>query len=143
LAGKSLPIYGNGDQIRDWLYVEDHARALYKVMSEGRVGETYNIGGHNEKQNSEVVQTICSILDEIAPKSTHYADQITYVSDRPGHDRRYAIDASKIHQELNWLPQETFVSGLRKTVEWYLNNEDWWQNILNGEYVNNDIGTAK
>ncbi|EKS6735661.1 dTDP-glucose 4,6-dehydratase [Enterobacter asburiae] len=134
LQGKPLPIYGKGDQIRDWLYVEDHARALYTVITEGIVGETYNIGGYNEKKNIEVVQTICNILDEIKPKNTSYSEQITYVADRPGHDRRYAIDASKITLELGWKPQETFESGIQKTIHWYLDNQDWVQNIMSGAY---------
>ena len=134
LQGKPLPIYGKGDQIRDWLYVEDHARALYTVITEGIVGETYNIGGYNEKKNIEVVQTICNILDEIKPKNTSYSEQITYVADRPGHDRRYAIDASKITLELGWKPQETFESGIKKTIHWYLDNQDWVQNIMSGAY---------
>ncbi len=125
LEGKSLPVYGKGNQIRDWLYVEDHARALIKVATEGSIGETYNIGGHNEKQNIEVVRAICSILDELKPKETPYADQMTYVTDRPGHDMRYAIDATKIQRELGWMPQETFESGISKTVQWYLDNHDW------------------
>ncbi|MGR3971273.1 dTDP-glucose 4,6-dehydratase [Shewanella sp. 1180_01] len=140
LEGKPLPIYGKGDQIRDWLYVEDHARALYKVVTEGKVGETYNIGGHNEKQNLEVVQTICSILDSLVPKATSYAEQITYVTDRPGHDRRYAIDASKMSYELNWQPQETFETGLRKTVEWYLANQEWCQHVQDGSYQRERLG---
>lgn len=140
LEGKSLPVYGKGDQIRDWLYVEDHARALYKVVTEGRVGETYNIGGHNEKQNIDVVKTICEILDELRPKDTQYAEQITFVSDRPGHDRRYAIDASKMSCELNWQPQETFETGLRKTVEWYLANQDWYKNVQDGTYQRERLG---
>ena len=134
LEGKKLPIYGKGDQIRDWLYVEDHARALYKVVTRGKVGETYNIGGHNEKQNLEVVKTICSILDALVPKDTPYADQITYVTDRPGHDRRYAIDSSKMSYELNWQPEETFETGLRKTIEWYLTNQTWCQHVQDGSY---------
>jgi len=120
LKGKHLPIYGEGDQIRDWLYVEDHARALVLVATQGRLGETYNIGGHNEVTNIDVVNAICAILDELKPKATPYSELITHVTDRPGHDRRYAIDATKIHHELGWLPQETFATGLRKTVEWYL-----------------------
>ncbi|MGX2963651.1 MULTISPECIES: dTDP-glucose 4,6-dehydratase [Shewanella] len=140
LEGKPLPIYGKGEQIRDWLYVEDHARALYIVATEGKIGETYNIGGHNEKQNLEVVQTICSILDTLVPKATAYADQITYVTDRPGHDRRYAIDASKISRELNWQPQETFETGLRKTVEWYLTNQEWCQHVQDGSYQRERLG---
>lgn len=134
LEGKPLPIYGRGDQIRDWLYVEDHARALYTVVTEGKIGETYNIGGHNEKQNLEVVETICDLLDEMVPKTSRYREQITYVADRPGHDRRYAIDASKISQELNWQPQETFDSGIRKTVQWYLDNTEWVSNVKSGAY---------
>ncbi|MCU6670158.1 dTDP-glucose 4,6-dehydratase [Enterobacteriaceae bacterium H4N4] len=134
LDGKALPIYGKGDQIRDWLYVEDHARALYTVVTTGVVGETYNIGGHNEKQNLEVVHTICDLLDEIVPKEGSYRDQITYVTDRPGHDRRYAIDAEKINQALGWKPQETFESGIRKTVEWYLANSQWVENVKSGNY---------
>lgn len=140
LEGKSLPIYGKGDQIRDWLYVEDHARALYKVVTSGKVGETYNIGGHNEKQNLEVVQTICSILDTLAPKDTPYAEQITYVTDRPGHDRRYAIDATKMSNELNWEPEETFETGLRKTIEWYLTNQTWCHHIQDGSYQRVRLG---
>lgn len=171
LEEKPLPVYGKGDQIRDWLYVEDHARALYKVLTEGKVGETYNIGGHNEKQNIEVVKTICTILDELVPiASRHcdefsdeanksypqnrhceersdvaiscYADLITYVTDRPGHDRRYAIDASKIQKELGWEPQETFESGIRKTVKWYLNNREWSQRIQDGRYQRERLGVS-
>lgn len=136
LEGKSLPIYGKGDQIRDWLYVEDHARALYTVVTQGTPGETYNIGGHNEKKNLDVVHTICDLLDEIVPKASSYREQITYVTDRPGHDRRYAIDADKISRELGWKPQETFESGIRKTVEWYLTNSQWVGNVKNGAYQN-------
>lgn len=134
LDGKPLPVYGKGDQIRDWLYVEDHARALYKVVTTGLVGETYNIGGHNEKQNLEVVHTICDLLDEMVPKAGSYRDQITYVADRPGHDRRYAIDATKMSSELTWQPQETFESGIRKTVQWYLDNLQWVNNVKSGAY---------
>lgn len=134
LEGKPLPVYGKGDQIRDWLYVEDHARALYKVVTEGEIGETYNIGGHNEKQNLEVVHTICDLLDELVPKPGSYRDQIIYVTDRPGHDRRYAIDAAKIGAELGWKPQETFESGIRKTVLWYLENQAWVSNVKSGAY---------
>ena len=127
LEGKSLPVYGNGLQIRDWLFVEDHAKALYKVMNEGKVGETYNIGGNCEKANIEIVRTICSLLEELVPNKpegvARYEDLITYVKDRPGHDVRYAIDATKIGRELGWKPQETFESGIRKTVEWYLNTK--------------------
>ena len=140
LEGKELPIYGKGDQIRDWLYVEDHARALYKVVTEGKVGETYNIGGHNEKQNIEVVKTICSILDELVPKKSSYVEQITFVNDRPGHDRRYAIDASKMSKELNWEPVETFDTGLRKTVQWYLKNQAWCNNVQDGSYQRERLG---
>ena len=140
LEGKELPIYGKGDQIRDWLFVEDHARALYKVVTEGKVGETYNIGGHNEKKNIEVVNTICDILDTLVPKGTKYADQITYVQDRPGHDRRYAIDSSKMQSELNWTPRETFETGLRKTVQWYLNNSVWCRNVQDGSYQRERLG---
>ncbi|WP_312454360.1 dTDP-glucose 4,6-dehydratase [Pseudescherichia sp.] len=140
LEGKPLPIYGKGDQIRDWLYVEDHARALYTVVTQGTPGETYNIGGHNEKQNLDVVQTICDLLDEIVPKSGSYREQITYVSDRPGHDRRYAIDADKISRELGWRPEETFESGIRKTVEWYLNNSEWCRRVQDGSYQRERLG---
>ncbi|WP_335911013.1 dTDP-glucose 4,6-dehydratase [Shewanella indica] len=144
LEGKSLPIYGKGDQIRDWLYVEDHARALYKVVTEGVIGETYNIGGHNEKANIEVVKTICSLLEEMVPNKpqgvVQYQNLITYVKDRPGHDVRYAIDASKIERELGWKPQETFESGIRKTVEWYLNNQEWWSRVLDGSYSRERLG---
>jgi len=140
LEGKNLPIYGKGDQIRDWLYVEDHARALYKVVTEGKVGETYNIGGHNEKQNIEVVQTICNILDELVPKESNYSEQITFVSDRPGHDRRYAIDSSKMSNELNWTPIETFETGLLKTVQWYLDNQKWSKNVQDGSYQRERLG---
>lgn len=135
LEGKALPIYGKGDQIRDWLYVEDHARALYIVVTQGIVGETYNIGGHNEKKNLDVVHTICDLLDEIVPKDVSYREQITYVVDRPGHDRRYAIDAAKISDELGWKPQETFDSGIRKTVQWYLANHKWVKNVKSGAYA--------
>ncbi|MFQ1790729.1 dTDP-glucose 4,6-dehydratase [Aeromonas veronii] len=134
LDAKPLPVYGKGDQIRDWLYVEDHARALYKVVTTGLVGETYNIGGHNEKQNLEVVHTICDLLDEMVPKAGSYREQITYVADRPGHDRRYAIDATKMSAELDWQPQETFESGIRKTVQWYLDNQQWVSNVKSGAY---------
>lgn len=140
LAGKPLPVYGNGAQIRDWLYVEDHARALYKVVTEAEVGETYNIGGHNEQQNIDVVKAICNLLEELAPNKpegiANYQDLITYVKDRPGHDLRYAIDASKIKKDLGWVPVETFESGLRKTVEWYLANQEWVKHVQSGEYQN-------
>ncbi|WP_032829570.1 dTDP-glucose 4,6-dehydratase [Pseudomonas sp. GM74] len=136
LEGKPLPVYGKGNQVRDWLYVEDHARALYKVVTEGVIGETYNIGGHNEKQNIEVVHSLCALLDELRPNSAHrpHANLITYVQDRPGHDQRYAIDASKIQRELGWVPQETFETGIRKTVEWYLSNTDWVEHVKSGSY---------
>jgi dTDP-glucose 4,6-dehydratase len=136
LEGKPLPVYGKGNQVRDWLYVEDHARALYKVVTEGIIGETYNIGGHNEKQNIEVVNTLCALLDELRPESAHrpHASLITYVQDRPGHDQRYAIDASKIQRELGWTPEETFETGIRKTVEWYLNNTEWVAHVKSGSY---------
>ncbi|MNZ25522.1 dTDP-glucose 4,6-dehydratase 2 [compost metagenome] len=136
LAGKPLPVYGDGSQIRDWLYVEDHARALVEVVTKGEVGETYNIGGHNEKRNLEVVHTICDLLDELVPAADgrSYRELITFVKDRPGHDRRYAIDASKIQCELGWVPQESFETGIRKTVRWYLDNRDWWQRVLSGDY---------
>nr|WP_241750569.1 dTDP-glucose 4,6-dehydratase [Vibrio vulnificus] len=146
LAGQPLPIYGKGDQIRDWLFVEDHARALTEVVLNGVVGETYNIGGHNEKKNIEVVQTICSILDRLVPKSTPYSEQITYVKDRPGHDRRYAIDAAKIERELGWKPVESFESGIEKTVRWYLDNQEWVKNVQSGEYqqwVDQQYGASK
>lgn len=142
LEGKSLPVYGKGDQIRDWLYVEDHARALYKVVTEGKPGETYNIGGHNEKQNIEVVHTICDILQELRPLDRSYRDLITYVADRPGHDMRYAIDATKIQQELGWSPEETFETGIRKTIQWYLDNADWCQRVQDGSYQRERLGTA-
>ena len=134
LEDKDLPIYGKGDQIRDWLFVEDHARALYKVVTEGKPGETYNIGGHNEKKNLEVVSMICDILDALVPKDTKYAEQISYVKDRPGHDRRYAIDSSKMQRELDWMPEETFETGLTKTVQWYLDNSVWCENVQDGSY---------
>jgi dTDP-glucose 4,6-dehydratase len=138
IHGKPLPIYGDGSQIRDWLYVEDHAKALIKIVTEGKVGETYNIGGHNEKTNLEVVEAICDLLEGLVPKKpagvTNYRDLITFVKDRPGHDVRYAIDASKIERELGWVPEETFETGLRKTVKWYLDNRQWWERVLSGAY---------
>ena len=147
LQGKALPVYGAGEQIRDWLYVEDHARALVKVVTEGQIGETYNIGGHNEKRNIDVVTTLCAILDELAPSQhegiDNYEALITHVADRPGHDLRYAIDASKIERELGWTPEETFETGLRKTVEWYLANESWWRNVLDGSYQGERLGLAE
>ncbi|XGA79234.1 dTDP-glucose 4,6-dehydratase [Halomonas sp. CH40] len=171
LAGKPLPVYGNGQQIRDWLYVEDHARALIKVASEGEIGETYNIGGHNEQTNLHVVETICEILDELvpsekldvrseelgvrstpapltSPQGAHasqaqrsHKELITFVTDRPGHDVRYAIDASKIERELGWVPEETFETGLRKTVQWYLENRQWWQRVQDGSYQGQRLGS--
>jgi dTDP-glucose 4,6-dehydratase len=144
LAGKPLPVYGNGQQIRDWLYVEDHARALYCVATTGTVGETYNIGGHNERKNLDVVETVCSLLEELAPHKpqgiAQYRDLIAFVDDRPGHDLRYAIDASKIARELGWMPQETFESGMRKTVQWYLDNQAWWKPVQDGSYQGERLG---
>ena len=150
LEGKPLPIYGKGDQIRDWLYVEDHARALYKVITEGVMGETYNVGGHNEMKNIEVVETICDILNELVPITRNselasesissYKELITFVKDRPGHDMRYAIDATKIENDLNWRPQETFETGLRKTIEWYLENKVWCQHVQDGSYQRERLG---
>lgn len=153
LSGKALPVYGDGNQIRDWLFVEDHARALVKVAIEGQVGETYNIGGHNEKRNLEVVETICDLLQEMVPPGqfghtewapatpvSHYRDLITFVKDRPGHDVRYAIDAGKIQRELGWVPEESFETGIRKTVQWYLDNPQWWQRVLSGEYQLGRLG---
>ncbi|WP_137819723.1 dTDP-glucose 4,6-dehydratase [Pseudomonas sp. 2FG] len=169
LDGKPLPVYGNGQQVRDWLYVEDHARALLKVVSEGQVGETYNIGGHNEKRNLEVVESICALLDELMPlqptavgasrlakqsateampdganrgQARSYKELITFVKDRPGHDLRYAIDASKIQRELAWVPQETFETGLRKTVQWYLDNLDWCRRVQDGSYQRERLGAS-
>lgn len=148
LERKALPIYGKGDQIRDWLYVEDHARALVLVATQGEIGGTYNIGGHNEKTNLEVVQTICAILDELAPMSspssslnTQHSTLITHVSDRPGHDRRYAIDSTKMQKELGWVPEETFETGLRKTVQWYLDNHEWCQRVQDGSYQRDKLGS--
>lgn len=145
LDSKALPVYGKGNQIRDWLYVEDHARALYKVVTEGKIGETYNIGGHNEKQNIEVVKTICHILDELKPQANDqpYESLIKFVKDRPGHDLRYAIDARKIANELNWTPTETFDSGIRKTVEWYLNNMEWCSRVQDGSYQRERLGAGE
>ncbi|MBN2645370.1 MAG: dTDP-glucose 4,6-dehydratase [Desulfuromonadaceae bacterium] len=146
LEGKPLPVYGRGNQVRDWLYVEDHARALYQVVTQGTVGETYNIGGHNEKQNIEVVQALCALLEELVPVKPagvhRYDDLITYVQDRPGHDVRYAIDAGKIARELGWRPQESFDSGLRKTVQWYLDNREWCQHVQDGSYQRQRLGVA-
>ena len=141
-AGKPLPIYGRGDNVRDWLFVDDHARALRLVLEEGEPGETYNIGGHNERTNLEVVEEICRLLDEMRPGSPHapHAGLITYVADRPGHDKRYAIDASKIEAELGWRPVETFETGLRKTVAWYLENDDWCRDVRSGGYRQERLG---
>lgn len=144
ISGKTLPVYGKGKQIRDWLYVEDHARALYLVATTAQPGKTYNIGGHNERRNIDVVKTICELLEELYPTKPEgikkYVDLITYVKDRPGHDLRYAIDATKIEAELGWRPQETFESGIRKTVLWYLNNETWWKRVLDGSYAGERLG---
>jgi dTDP-glucose 4,6-dehydratase len=144
LEGKPLPVYGDGLQVRDWLFVEDHARALLKVVTEGKVGETYNIGGHNEQKNIEVVRAICALLEELAPGKpaglARYEDLITFVKDRPGHDQRYAIDASKIQRELGWAPEETFSSGLRKTVQWYLDNLEWCRHVQDGSYQRERLG---
>lgn len=144
LKGNSLPIYGNGLQIRDWLFVDDHARALLTVLEKGFIGETYNIGGHNEKTNLEVVEAICDLLEELAPGKPkniqNYKDLITFVRDRPGHDIRYAIDATKIKNDLGWVPEETFETGLRKTVQWYLDNTSWWERVLSGDYRMERIG---
>ncbi|MDQ7985759.1 dTDP-glucose 4,6-dehydratase [Pseudomonas sp. G34] len=144
LEGKALPVYGKGNQVRDWLYVEDHARALYRVVTGGKVGETYNIGGHNEKQNIEVVHTLCELLDELCPDSLYcpHASLITHVQDRPGHDLRYAIDASKIQRDLGWTPEETFNSGIRKTVEWYLKNLEWCRRVQDGSYQRERLGVS-
>ncbi|MGC0934816.1 dTDP-glucose 4,6-dehydratase [Pantoea agglomerans] len=144
IAGKKLPVYGDGAQIRDWLYVEDHARALYKVVTEGEQGETYNIGGHNERKNIEVVKTICNILNELITDKPagirDFSDLITFVEDRPGHDLRYAIDAKKIELKLGWTPVETFDTGIRKTVQWYLNNKEWWKSVQDGSYSGQRLG---
>ena len=147
IEGKPLPVYGDGSQIRDWLYVEDHAKALVLAATKGGIGETYNIGGHNEKRNIEVVESICDILEELRPsaqnpalKGKRYRDLITFVQDRPGHDVRYAIDASKIERELGWRPEETFETGLKKTVQWYLDNEWWWKAVLDGSYQRERLG---
>lgn len=145
LAGKPLPVYGNGEQVRDWLYVEDHARALLSVVTTGKVGETYNIGGHNEQKNIDVVRTLCELLEELAPEqrpASGYASLITFVKDRPGHDLRYAIDASKIERELGWVPDETFFTGLRKTVQWYLANLDWCKHVQDGSYQGQRLGNS-
>lgn len=150
LEGKPLPVYGEGHQVRDWLYVEDHARALHKVITQGEVGETYNIGGHNEKRNIDVVHTLCELLDELSPTTANpftgslasYSELITHVEDRPGHDLRYAIDASKIQRELGWSPAETFETGIRKTVEWYLANLEWCRRVQDGSYRRERLGNT-
>ena len=144
LLGEKLPVYGAGNQVRDWLYVEDHARALHCVLTRGRIGESYNIGGHNEHRNLAVVQAICDLVDELAPEAAGSRRRlITFVDDRPGHDLRYAIDASKIRRELGWEPRETFATGLRKTVEWYLANRDWWMRVRQERYDGRRLGTAR
>jgi dTDP-glucose 4,6-dehydratase len=142
LEGKPLPVYGDGSQVRDWLHVDDHARALRLVLAKGKTGETYNIGGHNEKTNLEVVKTICALLDELVPDSPQvpHASLITYVSDRPGHDLRYAIDAAKIKNALGWMPEETFETGIRKTIQWYLDNPAWCQHVQDGSYQRERLG---
>lgn len=146
LAGKPLPVYGNGQQVRDWLFVEDHARALLRVVTAGKVGETYNIGGHNEQKNLDVVRALCNLLEELAPQRpaniVHFSDLITFVQDRPGHDLRYAIDAGKIERELGWVPEETFESGLRKTVQWYLDNLEWCRHVQDGSYQGERLGNS-
>jgi dTDP-glucose 4,6-dehydratase len=138
LAGKPLPVYGDGMQVRDWLYVKDHCSAIRRVLEAGRLGETYNVGGWNEKPNIDIVKTVCGLLDELRPKADggQYFDQVTYVKDRPGHDRRYAIDANKIHKELGWKPAETFDTGIRKTVQWYLDHPEWVAHVQSGDYRN-------
>jgi len=141
LEGKPLPIYGKGENIRDWLYVDDHASALYTILKQGKIGEVYNIGGNYEKTNLEVVTTLCDILDELVPNTNSYKNLITYVTDRPGHDLRYAIDSTKIKNELGWQPQETFATGLQKTVQWYLDNNEWCQRVLDGSYQRERLGT--
>ena len=143
LDGKQLPIYGKGDQIRDWLYVEDHAQALYLALTKGVVGETYNIGGHNEKRNIDVVRNICKVLDELVPKVGSYIDQISFAEDRPGHDRRYAIDASKMENMLGWKPEASFETGLRKTLQWYLDNREWCSHVQNGSYQRERLGVSQ
>jgi dTDP-glucose 4,6-dehydratase len=142
---KPLPVYGEGLNVRDWLFVEDHCDAIYTVLKKGTIGETYNIGGNNEIKNIDIVNTICSTLDELKPRSNgaSYSELITYVTDRPGHDFRYAIDASKINKNLGWSPTETFETGIRKTIQWYLDNEQWWRNIQDGTYNQERLGTKK
>ena len=142
MAGEAIPVYGKGDNVRDWLYVDDHVRGLLTVLEKGNIGETYNIGGNNEKTNLEIVNIVCELLDELVakPKIEEHKSLIDFVKDRPGHDKRYAIDASKIKNELNWQPKETFETGFRKTVSWYLGNEKWWQRVLSGEYKLERLG---
>jgi dTDP-glucose 4,6-dehydratase len=142
LAGKPLPIYGKGDNIRDWLYVDDHAKALYRVLEAGIPGEKYNVGGNNEKTNLQVVETICDSLDKLVPQEKPYREQIIFVADRPGHDQRYAIDSSKLQKELNWQPQQTFETGIQDTIQWYLDNEWWWEPIRKAKYDGNRLGTT-
>lgn len=143
IQGKDIPVYGKGDNVRDWLFVDDHARALLKVVESGEPGETYNIGGHNEKENIEVVNTICDTLNELVPKDANYRDQITFVTDRPGHDFRYAIDASKIDKELGWAPEETFDSGIKKTIQWYLDNVEWFEAVTKNNYELERLGQGE
>ena len=142
LSEKSLPIYGDGKNVRDWLYVEDHCDAIYRVLQNGTIGDTYNIGGNNEIQNIQIINTICSIMDELKPRENgeKYSQLITYVKDRPGHDFRYAIDASKIKNDLNWVPKENFETGIKKTIQWYLENEEWWKDIQNNTYQQERLG---
>jgi dTDP-glucose 4,6-dehydratase len=145
LRGESIPVYGNGENIRDWLYVVDHAEALLTVVTKGRIGETYNIGGNNERRNIDLARLLCTILDSRRPRSggRSYQDQITFVTDRPGHDQRYAIDASKIRKELGWVPKQDLTSGFQKTVAWYLENEAWWSRILDGSYQLERLGSKE
>jgi dTDP-glucose 4,6-dehydratase len=143
LAGERLPVYGNGTNVRDWLYVDDHAAALHLIMEEGKVGETYLVGGDNERRNIDVVRTICRILDELRPREKKHEELIEFVKDRPGHDQRYAIDASKIREQLGWQPSEDFESSLKRTVQWYLDNESWWRRVQSGEYQGQRLGLAR
>ncbi len=143
LQGENIPVYGKGDNVRDWLFVDDHARALWRVIEQGELGETYNIGGHNEKKNLDVVHTICDTLDDLVPKETKYREQISFVTDRPGHDFRYAIDASKIERELGWKPEETFETGIKNTIEWYLANMDWVEAVTDKNYNLERLGMGK
>ncbi len=140
LSGEDLPIYGDGKNVRDWLYVEDHCRAIEAVIEKGRLGEVYNVGGNEEKQNIEIVHTICDLLDEMRPSEQSKREQITYVKDRPGHDRRYAIDASKLLNEVNWQPKESFESGIKKTIQWYLDHQDWVDRVKDGSYQGQGLG---